>query len=92
MADVASPGARELAEAARREAAELVQRAAEPRAPAEKIKVSITRAATKLGWSYRRTEDIWRQEARRIDSWEMDQLRRTARRRQHRRGRREHRA
>jgi hypothetical protein len=90
--DVPYPGARELAEAARREAAELVQRAAEPRAPAEKIKVSITRAAKKLGWSYRRTEDIWRQEARRIDSWEMDLLRRMARRRRHRRSRQEQRA
>jgi hypothetical protein len=38
--------------------------------------VSITRAAARLGWSYRRTEDIWRMEARRIDSWQMDLMRR----------------
>lgn len=63
------------AEAARQEAAELVRSAAEPRAPGEQIQRSIARAATRLGWPYRRTEDIWRREARRIDSWEMDQLR-----------------
>jgi hypothetical protein len=84
--------ARALADAAKREAAELVQRIAEPRAPAERIKVSITRVATRLGWTYRRTEDIWRQEARRIDSWEMDLLRRMARRRRHRSDRPEQRA
>lgn len=61
--------------AAREEAARLVQLAAEPRAPGERIKVSIERAARRLGWSYGRVEDIWRREARRIDSWEMDQLR-----------------
>ncbi len=31
--------------------------------------------ARKLGWSYTRTNDIWRRQARRIDAFEMDQLR-----------------
>jgi hypothetical protein len=36
----------------------------------------IERAARRLGWSYTRTEDIWRkEEARRIESFELDQLR-----------------
>jgi hypothetical protein len=67
---------KQLADEAREEAARLVRLIAEPRAPGERIKVSITRAAARLGWSYRRTEDIWRMEARRIDSWQMDLMRR----------------
>jgi hypothetical protein len=76
-------GARALAEAARREATELVKLAADRRV-GDTVKVAISRAASQLGWSYSRTEDIWRGEARRIDSWEMDLLRRVAARRGHR--------
>lgn len=68
---------RALAQAARMEASELVKLVSERR-PGDTVKVSIARAANSLGWSYSRTEDIWRTEARRIDAWEMDLLRRTA--------------
>jgi hypothetical protein len=61
---------------ARREAAELVRAVAEPQVKGELVKVAIARAASVLGWSYSRTEDIWRSEARRIEAHEMDQLRR----------------
>jgi hypothetical protein len=64
-----------LREAARNEASALVRLVAEPRRMDETVSSCIRRAAILLGWSYRRTEDIWRKEARRIDSWEMDQLR-----------------
>ena len=61
-------------EAARQEAAALVKKIIE-RGFGELTKVSIGRAASTLGWSYGRTEDIWRVEARTIQSWEMDMLR-----------------
>lgn len=64
-----------LREAARSEAAALVRLAAGNRGYDDTIKACIKRAARKLGWSFRRTEDIWRGEARRIDSVEMDALR-----------------
>lgn len=64
-----------LREAARNEAAALVRLAAGPRGYDDTIRHCITRAAARLGWSYRRTEDIWRREARRIESFEMDSLR-----------------
>lgn len=64
-----------LNDAAREEAASLIRRAAEPCAAGEYIANQIARAATRLGLSYRRAEDIWRREAKRIDSWEMDLLR-----------------
>jgi hypothetical protein len=57
------------------EAAILVRVVAEPTIRGESIKARIARAATRLGWTYRRTEDIWRREARRIEAFEMDQLR-----------------
>lgn len=41
----------------------------------ESVKTRIARAAERLGWSYRRTEDIWRREAARIEAHEMDALR-----------------
>lgn len=65
----------ELAHAHRIEASELVRRAAEPCPAGERIKAQITRAASRLGFPRSRTEDIWRLEAKRIDSWEMDLLR-----------------
>lgn len=66
---------RALAEAHRREAAELVRLAAHPFEMGERINSLIGKAARKLGFPYSRTEDLWRMEARRIDSWEMDLLR-----------------
>lgn len=69
------PRHRALAEAHRAEAAELVRRAAEPFVMGERINSLIARSAQRLGFTYVRTEDIWRKEARRIDSWEMDLLR-----------------
>lgn len=35
----------------------------------------IQKTARKLGWSYYRTRDVWQEQARRIDAFEMDQLR-----------------
>lgn len=70
----------ELANATRDEAMSLVRDVAGPRGASEAITALISRAATRLGLSYGRTEDIWRREARRIDAWEMDLLRKTARR------------
>jgi hypothetical protein len=64
-----------LREAARVEAAKLVRRVAAPRGFDETIQACIARAARRLGWNYPRTEDIWRCEARRIESFEMDALR-----------------
>jgi hypothetical protein len=61
-----------LREAARDEAAKLVRLVAEPRGMGDTITRCIERAARRLGWSYRRTEDIWRQEARRIEAFELD--------------------
>ncbi len=63
-----------LAQQARMEAAALIA-AVSCRRVAEPVKTAIQRAAQRLGWSYTRAEDVWRLEARRIDSWEMDMLR-----------------
>jgi hypothetical protein len=65
-----------LREQARSEAARLVRLAAMPRQMDDTVAACIARAAGKLGWSYSRAEDVWRGEARRIESFEMDQLRR----------------
>lgn len=67
---------RALLQAYREEAARLVKAVAEPAMAGDTVKVCIARAAQRLRWRYNRTEDIWRQEARRIDAYEMDQLRR----------------
>lgn len=66
---------RALVEASREEAAKLVRTAAEPPLVGDTIKTTIARAASRLGWDFNRTQDIWRKEARRIDAFEMDQLR-----------------
>lgn len=42
----------------------------------------IQKTARALGWSHNRTRDIWHEQARRIDAYEMDQLRRARRDRQ----------
>jgi hypothetical protein len=66
---------RALRDAARSEAAALVRLAAGSRGYDDTIQACIIRAANKLGWSYRRTEGIWRKEAKLIESFEMDALR-----------------
>lgn len=58
------------------EAAELIQRIAEPRPVGDSVKAAIGRAAGRLGWPYSRTKDVWYQDARRIDAEELDALRR----------------
>ncbi len=63
-----------LVQVARQEAALLVA-AISMRSVGEPQKSAITRVARLLNWSYTRTEDIWRCEARTIHSWEMDTLR-----------------
>lgn len=70
-----------LRKAARSEAAALVRLAAGTRGFDDTIQACIKRAASSLGWSYGRTEDIWRGEARRIESFEMDALRALRKRR-----------
>lgn len=67
-----------LREAARKEAAALVRQVAGPRGHDDTIQACIARAASTLRWSYTRTADVWRGAARRIESFEMDQLRREA--------------
>lgn len=62
------------------EAKRLVQIAAEPRPPGDTVKRAVGRAALALGWRFGRTEDIWYGASRRIDSDEMDALRRIERR------------
>jgi hypothetical protein len=67
---------RALLEAYREEASRLVKAVALPEMTGDTVKVCIARAAQRLHWTFNRTEDIWRKEARRIDAYEMDQLRR----------------
>lgn len=64
-----------LREAARNEAAALVRLAAGNRGYNDTIQACIARAAQNLGWSYGRTENIWREEKQIIESFEMDALR-----------------
>lgn len=65
------------------EASALVRRIAEPRdGIGESVKTAIVRAARRLGFSVSRTKDIWYQDARRIDSREMDWLRELATKRE----------
>lgn len=68
-------GREHLRSEARKEAAALVRAVAEPSHPRDTVRARITRAAKRLKLSYRRTEDIWRGEAHRIESYEMDKLR-----------------
>jgi hypothetical protein len=49
----------------RAEAARLVRKIVTPRGIDETVAACIARAARKLGWTYSRTEDVWRQDARR---------------------------
>jgi hypothetical protein len=47
-----------------------------PARPNDTVKMRIVRAAKLLNWKQGRAEDIWWRAARRIEAWEMDQLRR----------------
>lgn len=58
------------------EASALVRDVAEPRPVGDSVKAAIVRAARRLGFTFTRTKDIWYGDARRIDSGEMDALRR----------------
>jgi hypothetical protein len=60
------------------EAQILVRRCAEPRPAGDQVKAAIRRASQRLEIPFSRTRDIWYGDARRIDSEEMDQLRREA--------------
>jgi hypothetical protein len=42
-----------------------------------RVKARIRSAAMLLNWSYVRTRSIWYKTARRIEAWELDQLRRS---------------
>lgn len=65
----------ELQKQLREEAAMRLRRVAEPVTRGETIKAQIARAALRLGWKFSRAEDIWRGEARRIEAYELEQLR-----------------
>lgn len=65
-----------LREAAAKEAAALMREVAGSRRYDDTIQACIARAAHRLGWSFTRANDVWRSRARRIESFEMDQLRR----------------
>jgi hypothetical protein len=60
------------------EAQALVRRCAEPRPAGDLVKAAIRRASQRLEIPFSRTRDIWYGDARRIDSGEMDRLRRRA--------------
>ena len=60
------------------EASQLLRIVAEPRPVGDSVKSAITRAARRVGFPIARAENIWRQEARRIDASEMDRLRAVA--------------
>jgi hypothetical protein len=60
------------------EAQTLVRSIAEPRAVGDSVKVSISKAARRLGFSFSRAKDIWYGDARRIDAAEIDKLRELA--------------
>lgn len=66
------------------EASILLRRVAEPRPVGDTVKAAITRAAKRVSKHMRqpmspsRAEDIWRREARRLDSEEMDAIRAAA--------------
>jgi hypothetical protein len=64
-----------LREAARKEAAGLIRLVPLPAQPDDNVQRRIERAASRLGWGWRRTRAIWHGEARIIESFEMDQLR-----------------
>jgi hypothetical protein len=62
------------------EAQALIRRCAEPRPAGDPVKAAIRRASLQLQMPFARVKAIWYGEARRIDSEEMDRLRRGAER------------
>ncbi len=66
-------------ETARRESMALIRAVGGLDREGETIKSRIARTAELLGWDVTRSENIWRGEARRIEAYEMDQLRALAR-------------
>jgi len=58
-----------------REASRLLQDLAQPLGAREAVQTWIKRAAKSIDFDLVRAESIWREEARRIDAWEMDILR-----------------
>ena len=62
-------------ERARIEAAVLIRVCAEPNIDGEPAQHRIDRAAEKLDWNTRRVAALWRREAAKVESWEMDELR-----------------
>lgn len=69
------------------EASALLRVVAEPRPPGDySVKSAIRRAARRVskflprgrGLSFNRAEDLWREEAKAVRSWEMDAIRRAA--------------
>lgn len=75
MNEVPQKNTRALIEASKAEAAELLRIVAPAQKPGETVKEHIARTAIMLGWTFGRTEDIWRNAAKRIHVHEMDQLR-----------------
>jgi hypothetical protein len=57
------------------EASVLIRKVAEPRPIGDSVKAAIRRAAQALGFNFSRAKDIWYEDARRIDTAEMDALR-----------------
>jgi hypothetical protein len=68
-------GQRKLREMTKVEAAVLLRGVANPSREEDTDKQRIDRAAARLGWTRARTTAIWQGKARRIDVWEIDQLR-----------------
>jgi hypothetical protein len=62
------------------EAQTLIRRCAEPRPAGDIVKAAIRRASLQLQMPFARVKAIWYGDARRIDSEEMDRLRRGAER------------
>lgn len=73
---LASPSASKRADDA--SAAALARRCAHPCPAGDIVKAAIGRAADRAGFSTTRMRDIWYGDARQIESWEMDALRRGA--------------
>lgn len=63
------------------EAQTLVREIAEPRAVGDSVKISISKSARRLGFTFSRAKDIWYGAARRIDAHEIDKLRSVAKQR-----------
>jgi hypothetical protein len=60
------------------EARALIRKCAEPRKTGELVKEAIFRASRRLAMPISRARDIWYGDARRINAYEMDRLRRGA--------------